>query len=179
MPGMEKETGVKSYENDQELMRKVLSVYFPNTRYLLNEHVKQCGDPSKSGKLVYKCEFSIPESCYINDTGHFNSVEFNICYNQMMYYGIAKSVKHGFMDIFRDWELEDFWRKQLPNILIVNFQSIFKKPIQSKKFYGEIDFTRTRKRTLNQQMYIIDTQCRFFDEASGYSEGKVGLVVLN
>ena len=31
--------------------------------------------------------------CCIDDTGHFNSVEFHICYNQTLYYTVAKSVQ--------------------------------------------------------------------------------------
>ncbi|MGW6540873.1 FcoT family thioesterase [Streptomyces sp. NPDC055051] len=37
--------------------------------------------------------FTIPEPCYIDDTGHFNAVEFNICYNQLAYYTLAAMIR--------------------------------------------------------------------------------------
>ena len=38
-----------------------------------------------AGLISAKGRFSIPDSCYIDDTGHFNAVEFNICFNQLAY----------------------------------------------------------------------------------------------
>ena len=37
-------------------------------------------------------DFEIPESCYIDATGHLNSVEVNICYNQLLYVILAQSI---------------------------------------------------------------------------------------
>ncbi|MEO1375818.1 MAG: FcoT family thioesterase, partial [Cyanobacteria bacterium J06635_10] len=51
-------------------------------------------------------DFSIPESCYIDDTGHFNSVEFNICYNQLFYIIIAYLIKNQLLEVMKDWNLE-------------------------------------------------------------------------
>ena len=72
----------------------------------------------------------------IGDTGHFNSVEFNICYNQLIYYLIAKSVQEGLLPALRGWTLDDFWRSQLPDILITNFSSSFKRKMRGKRFFG-------------------------------------------
>src|SRR5688572_6040661 len=40
-------------------------------------------------------EFRIQESFYIADTGHFNAVEFNVCYNQLAYVLIGQCILSG------------------------------------------------------------------------------------
>ena len=52
--------------------------------------------------ITGKGRFSIPESCYIDSTGHFNAVEFNICYNQLAYVLFAGCINAGVMGKVRD-----------------------------------------------------------------------------
>lgn len=67
--------------NDPSLLAQVLNPYKAHCKYLKSAQVTKEGDPHDGGRVIGRCEFSIPQSCYIDDTGHFNSVEFNICYN--------------------------------------------------------------------------------------------------
>ena len=164
------------FNNDEILLEKVLKPYKANCKYLKSAEVIQEGEPQDGGRVIGRCEFSIPESCYIDDTGHFNSVEFNICYNQMMYYVIAKSVKESLMASFRSWTMDDYWAKQLPDIYIVNFESSFRRPMQSSKFWGEIEFTNIRVRS--GMMYIV-TKCRYWDDKDGNCSGNVKLAIVN
>lgn len=166
-------------DNDTILLGQVLEAYFDHTKYLKSAMTQQRGDPAKGGMVSAICKFEIPKSCYINDTGHFNSVEFNICYNQMMYYLIAKSIKHQLMSAFQNWSLEDYFRKQLPDILIVNFKSSFKQPIQPRQFFGEVDFVQTKVTTLTKPIIYLRTLIRFYDDAKGYSEGETDLVIMD
>lgn len=167
------------HSNDVDLLEKVLASYFTHTRYLKSALIRGNGDPAHKGNISAICTFEIPKSCYINDTGHFNSVEFNICYNQMMYYLIAKSVKHHLMSAFHSWSLEDFFRKQLPDILIVNFKSAFKSPIHPHRFVGKIDFVQTKMIKISKPAIYLKTLCQFYDDNKGYSEGEVDLVIIN
>lgn len=162
--------------NDDILLAEVLKPYKAHCKYLKSAEVTQEGDPQDGGRVIGRCEFSIPESCYIDDTGHFNSVEFNICYNQMMYYVIAKSVKERLMASFQSWTMADYWAKQLPDIYIVNFESSFRRAMQSSKFWGEIEFTDIRMRS--GMMYIV-TKCRYWDEKDGNCSGNVKLAIVN
>jgi hypothetical protein len=168
------------FEHDAALMAKVLKCYFDHTQYLKHARVEKHGDIATGGKITVTGHFAIDESCYIEDTGHFNAVEFNICYNQIMYYGIAKAVKHGlFGESFAKWTLEHYFEKQLPDVLIVNFQSTFKRGINARNFKGEIDFVTTRTVTKGQGMLFVKTLCRFYDDEHGYSEGCVDLAIVN
>lgn len=163
--------------DDVSLMARVLRPYKPHCRYLLTAEVAACVDVPD--RVVARCELSIPESCYIDDTGHFNSVEFNICYNQMVYFAIAKTVQNGLLPSLSGWTLDDFWRKQLPDILITRFESCFRKPVQPRRFHGEVVLTRGRYSGGAQPMLLLRTTCRFWDDEGGHCDGNIVLALLN
>ena len=77
----------------------ILKPYRPRATYLRSAEITQFSeealeDSASDVSLVTGAgRFSIPESCYIDDTGHFNAVEFNICYNQLAYVVFAKASK--------------------------------------------------------------------------------------
>lgn len=164
-------------QDDLSLMARVLRPYKPHCRYLLQAEVSPSVEDA--GQVVARCELSIPESCYIDDTGHFNSVEFNICYNQMVYYAIAKTVQHGLMPSLAGWTLDDFWRKQLPDILITRFESCFRKPVNPRRFHGEVVLSRGRYSGGAQPMLLLRTTCRFWDDEGGHCDGNITLALLN
>lgn len=159
---------------DDILMQDVLRPYFDNTTYLKSADV-YIGS-TNTGKITGKGWFEIPSSCYIADTGHFNSVEFNISYNQIMYYVIAISVKYKMMRFFDEWTLETYFKKQLPDILIVNFKSKFRSPLNSKRFYGEIDFVEIKQ---TSSLVFVKTLCRYLNKSEGIicCEGQVDLAI--
>ena len=163
-------------KNDEILLEKILKPYKANCKYLKSIELIQEGDPQNRGRVIGRCELSIPESCYIDDTGHFNSVEFNICYNQMAYYVVAKSIKERLMSSFKSWTMDDYWARQLSCMYIVNFESSFRRPVQSSRFWGEIEFTNIRVRS--GIIYIV-TKCRYWDDKGGNCSGNVKLAFIN
>ncbi|MFB9903917.1 FcoT family thioesterase [Allokutzneria oryzae] len=154
----------------QELLERVLLPYKVDCRYLCS--VEPEGDKAVRG------EFTIPESCYIDDTGHFNAVEFNICYNQLVYYLIARTVLEGRVPEFAGWTMEDFWRKQLPDILIARFESRFKRPINARSFSGEVAFTSLSLRRGTRSMLLAHTDVSFWDVDGGSAQGAVLLAIM-
>ncbi|MFF1978162.1 FcoT family thioesterase [Streptomyces sp. NPDC058198] len=162
---------------DQTLLDGVLEPYKENCRYLKTARVER--GVVEDAALAAHCTFEIPESCYIADTGHFNSVEFNICYNQMAYYLIAKSVEASLVEPFVSWHMEDYWERQLPNILIADFRSKFRSPMRSSSFSGTLQFVKVTQRSGDRPLVLIDTVCRYADAAGGRAEGAVKLVITN
>lgn len=165
------------YRTDDPLLAGVLRVYKPHCRYLRSATVTADGEVARG-----RCEFLIPESCYIDDTGHFNSVEFNICYNQMFYYLAAKAVKERLLRVFDDWTMDDFWARQLSDILIVNYESAFRRPISGRDpFYGEIEILQPRRFAAPGRPPLIwfETTCAFRDDGGGRSTGKVRIAITN
>jgi hypothetical protein len=169
---------VATYESDHELLPLVLRPYRTHCRYLKTAVVEVGEDPG----LTVSGDFAIDESCYIDDTGHFNAVEFNICYNQLAYYLIAKSVQEGLLPVFREWALDDFWRLQLANILITEFRSRFKREMRGKRFSGSVsvtDVVRLEKSDRWNPLIVLYTSCRFWDELGGLCRGEVKIAITN
>lgn len=90
-------------EVDRVMLEEILRPYRKNATYLKSAAVLRWFDkpPSRQDKdqdlIVGRGTFEIPESCYIDDTGHFNAVEFNICYNQLAYVLFGKCIQQGIL----------------------------------------------------------------------------------
>ena len=169
------DTGKVTFTNDHELLSEVLRPYArPKTGYLKSATVEVAG-----GLASAEGRFSIPFPCYIDDTGHLNSVEVNICFNQLMYYLIAKCVQEGVVEEFDDWTMEDYWAKQLPDILIARFESQFKRPIDSADFSGEVSFGGFTRTNRSRPVQIVDMPWRFWDTAGGYAQGEVRMALVD
>ncbi|WP_089103650.1 (2E)-enoyl-ACP glycyltransferase [Streptomyces hyaluromycini] len=166
----------RSYATDEELLARVLAPYKDNCKYLRSAHVT-----ADAGLAAARCEFAIPESCYIDDTGHLNSVEVNIAYNQMMYYLVAKSVQEGLLTGFETWTPADFWRHQLPDILIARFAGNFRRPVDPRAFSGEMEFHSVTRRTPGGGSPFLHAQTsyRYWDSDGGRCDGEATLAFVN
>jgi hypothetical protein len=167
---------------------EILKPYREHARYLKSAELTQFSrealrDSSSKASLVTGVgSFSIPESCYIDDTGHFNAVEFNICFNQLAYVVFGKCVEAGLMDqLWRgiadmDWKtpsFTDYKRKQLPAMLIVRVDGVrFFKPMQSDDFHAEL---RVERMTLLAQAAFFFTSISFSDSEGVKAKGNVVL----
>ena len=161
---------------EKSLIKKVLRPYRDHSCYLKNATLFYKEDNSLP---AIKGSFEIEESCYIDDTGHFNAVEFNICFNQLGYTYLAHCcVQHILPELepFSDNDGKLFFEKQLSNILIVKISATYKKPINAKKFFGEIEVKSLVKR---KSLTYWNFYCHFFDKTNGKSSGEITVVVLN
>ncbi|MFF1686442.1 MULTISPECIES: FcoT family thioesterase [unclassified Streptomyces] len=172
---------VESVAHDAPLLNRVLAPYRENCRYLKSAEISVSGESMSGGVATARCEFEIDESCYIDDTGHFNAVEFNICYNQMFYYIIAKGVQDRLFTPFDGWTMQDYWDRQLPDILIAKLSSSFRRPINARKFSGEIRLEKVveRVRGGGGGLVVADTTCQFWDDNGGDSRGDVKIAITN
>lgn len=171
-------TPVAEHRTDGPLLAEVLRVYKPHCRYLRSAAVTTDGELPQA-----RCEFVIPESCYIDDTGHFNSVEFNICYNQMLYYLVAKSVKERLVPALADWTMDDFWTRQLGDIYIAGYESVFQRPMRGRElFHGEIELHRVKRRGAvpgRQPLIWLETTCRYWEDGGGHCAGQIRIAITN
>ncbi len=124
---------------------------------------------------IVKGLFSISESCYIDDTGHFNAVEFNICYNQLIYVAIAHACSQKLLKCLLNLTLEEFYIKQLHNIYITHLESYYKRVINSREFIGVLGIKKCKK---TRKMTIIKTEIEFRDDHDGLAYGEVDLVII-
>ncbi|MFI7098968.1 FcoT family thioesterase [Streptomyces sp. NPDC050161] len=163
-----------SYPTDPEILDKVLQPYKEHCKYLKSADVT-----AADGVASTRCTFSIPESCYIDDTGHLNSVEVNICYNQMAYYTAAAAVKWGLLEEFSGWTMDDYWKRLLPDMLITRFQARFRRPVDPRAFGGEVVFNRLQRRAsrVGDPLLMINTTHRYYDDAGEGCGGEVTLAL--
>jgi len=170
------DTGDAGFATDHDLLDRVLRCYKPHCRYLTAMCVT-----TTDGVIRSSGNLSIGESCYIDDTGHLNAVEVNICFNQMLYYVIAKAVQERIGPIFATWTMGDYWRRQLPNILIARLTSTFRRPVDPRRFFGEFAITSATQRRLRPEdppLIALDTEFRCWDEAGGEASGTVAVAIV-
>lgn len=159
---------------DTTLLKKVLEPYFANCHYLKDASV-ECQKSVSQTTVVAQGVFSIPESCYTESTGHFNAVEFNICYNQLAYYLFAECFEHKLLPVFSSLTREQYYQHHRHDFYIVNFSSTFRKPINPHKFEASIEIIKAKIKGNN---IFIQTKCNFHDKNNGTAEGKVLLAIL-
>ena len=152
----------------------ILSPYKPETTYVR----RAFAEPTRDGQTLVRAhgDFGIAESCYIADTGHFNAVEFNICYNQLAYLVLGQSVRSGWLPEMGIDSFEEYRRRQLPDFLIVRLESEFRRAIDARAFKGTVGVRSVRAR---KTLMLIDTEVSFSDERGGRADGKVLLGVVD
>lgn len=164
------------HEHDPAFLAEVLDCYKPHCRYVTGAVVESDGEVLRGTATL-----AIAESCYIDDTGHLNGVEVNICYNQMLYHTIGTAVRHRIGDVFAAWTMDDFQRRKLPDILIARFTSTFQRPIDPRAFHGEITFNTVTQRRLHPDrdpLISLDTSFRYWDDNGGSCRGDVRVAIV-
>lgn len=168
------QNSIKIEDVDEEFTEKVLTPYFFHSRYLKRASFQHSEDLDPQS-LIMNGDFTIPESCYIDDTGHFNAVEYNICFNQICYVHLAHCIKEGLLPELSDYDIDKFFEKQLPNVLIAKLSSSYQSQMNARHFYGTYGINTIKK---TSRCTFIKTYCHFFDDGKGKSTGEVTLAIL-
>ena len=163
-----------STEVETALLGRVLEPYKPKCRYLKSA---RCELPEDGADHLVRLvgELGIEESCYIEDTGHFNAVEFNISYNQLIYTLLGHCVTNGLLQDLADMDLPEYLQRQLPDVLIHRFSSKFRRPMAARAFRGQVEINETANRG---RFILVKTSVSFEDDAGGNSFGEVDLAIL-
>jgi hypothetical protein len=165
----------------KEFIGDILRPYRTHAQYLKSAeitHYRDKSSPDTNGKdaglIKGKGRFSIPCSCYIDDTGHFNAVEFNICFNQLAYVLFGKCLE---ANILKNLRLEgasvsfgDFKKHQLANMLIVSIESRYYKMLKSDDFTAELTIERI---SASGGAYFCFTSISFADADGVKAKGSV------
>jgi hypothetical protein len=164
-------------------MAEILQPYRANAKYLRSAELiyvrSSAADDEAAGLVTGRGRFCIPESCYIDDTGHFNAVEFNICYNQLAYVVFGHCIASGILQrLIPRWEervqlsYADYKRHQLPSMLIAKIEGRFSKQLKSDDFWGELTVNRISG---SHGAYFCFTSIAFSDAQGVKSRGSVVL----
>jgi len=159
----------------EDLLSQVLEPYsHKGCRYLLDAKYKSTGDA-----VVAFGNFRIDDSAYIRSTGHFNAVELMICFNQLAYSAFAPAILNQELPIVDGYSMTDFFKNQLPAMLIKSQSSRFRRMINAQKFSARLLCQNFQiiERTL--RYLLIPCVIEFWDEDGGAASGEVELAALN
>ncbi|HVI45039.1 MAG TPA: FcoT family thioesterase [Chitinophaga sp.] len=156
-------------------LNRILIPYRDHCRYLKEAFFLYEPERGAEG-LTLTGNCAIDESCYIDDTGHFNAVEFNICYNQMAYTFLGHTIRYGLIPELAAYDLPLFFEKQLSHVLISRLSSRYASQLNPRSFKGTFGISSA---TVKSKCIFINTWCSFSDEHSGKSDGEITLAVLH
>lgn len=129
----------------QEYLEHTLDCYLPHVRYLRSARVEcgEVGEPFESELgnclAVARGEFSSRPPWYIRDTGHFNSIEFNICYNQLAFVLVGQCVELGAVGaLSAQLPKHEFRDRMLPDIVISRYSVSFERPMRAPEFCASV-----------------------------------------
>ena len=176
--------GALAHPMDAALQQRVLAPYRDVARYVHRAALSRrtgagsprLADPTTWIRLDAECGFTAP--CYIDATGHFNAVELNITYNQMLYLALAETVRQRLLPELRHWSLDDFFRAQLPDVLIGDYHAHFRSPMKSARYTGWFCFTDVRPRPA-RKMLLLQTRAGCHDGNGGECSADVRIALVN
>ncbi|HEU5471213.1 MAG TPA: FcoT family thioesterase [Actinophytocola sp.] len=160
-------------DDDRQLLAKVLRPYRDPYHYLTWATVT-----TRNGMAVGRGEFRIQERSTV-DTGMLGGAEFGICYEQLVRFLIASSIKERSVPELEGWATGDYWAGQVPDLHVVRLNSAFRSPVDSSAFFGEVALASFTESTVRRPILLIDTTCRFWDGESGRADGEVLLALLD
>ncbi|MCH9674425.1 MAG: FcoT family thioesterase [Gammaproteobacteria bacterium] len=169
---------------DPQLLDSVLSPYHRTETDYLKSACVGTFQPSKVPTIAALTgSYSIPSSCYIDATGHFNAVELIICYNQLAYALFGHLVStNALIDLpvgnrteeadaaLRGMTFEKFRKHQLALMFILKTNLAFRGFIEPSQFGGTVGIEKIFYR---RKTFFITTHCNFFDDAGGNAGGEI------
>jgi len=175
-------------EVDEALLARTLDCYFPHVRYLKNAQVEYTDGgnsfPSEIGPCVAigRGSFAAPPAWYIQSTGHFNAIEFNLAYNQLAYVLLAQCVDSQALPLLSAHVPKgEFHSRMLGDILILKYSVAFHKAMDASTFQARLIVQKTMERG---GLVFLKTHCRVSanvddaHHASWSSRGDVLLAVV-
>ncbi|MGB8407419.1 MAG: FcoT family thioesterase [Mycobacterium sp.] len=142
-------------------------------------YLKRATAERRGQTVIGTGDFGFQQSCYIEETGHFNAVEFIISYNQLIYYVLAASVRDGLIPELSNWDLADYWERQLPSVLISKMATRFRQPINSRSYRATLTVTGIEFRERSRPLLALQTNIEFSDDAIGSVYGDIEIALVD
>lgn len=167
----------------QQSLDETLDCYLPTVRYLRSARVthaeKGSGFDSEMGSslALAQGEFASRAPWYIRDTGHFNAIEFNLCYNQLAFVLVRQSVESELDATLSEFiPKQDFLARMLPALVILRYSVTFERAMQAACFSGLLSLSKVVKK-----MGRLFLHTRFWvgpGDGTWCARGEVALAVL-
>ncbi|MEM1168016.1 MAG: FcoT family thioesterase [Cyanobacteria bacterium P01_H01_bin.35] len=158
---------------DNDFLLKALKPYSSKEAVYLQE-ASVLGKLGSDSNYIVQGKFSIESPCYVDETGHFNAVEFVMCYNQIVAVSLAYATQHKLLLCLEDLTVEEFYILYMSGIYITRLESTYKSLINPQEFSCKLEFIKERKRS---RLSILKTLVEFSDPQGGIASGKVDLAI--
>lgn len=121
------------------IVDSMLAAYSPNSSYI--EEARYISHDHFAANALFR----IPETCYGDKTGHFNAVEFILCYNQLIYVMFSEAVEQGDVPEMGMTSFEEFKKIQLKGSFLTKIKDVsFRRQINPEGFVGRIDINKVK-----------------------------------
>jgi hypothetical protein len=167
---------IEKWEMSPERLARVLIPYRDNCKYLKKIWFEyqpvspEVGPDASEASIVAHGDLSIDESCYIDSTGHFNAVEFQIAANQLMYALGAECTRLRILRAFAAMDLEGYYERQLANVLITNVTSAFRRVMNPRRFRGRLQLDRAY---CMRDRAFWECSITYSDDEGGLADGNI------
>ena len=183
-PRAESKPGISRIRVSRELLDRTLNCYLPSVRYLVGADLEFSDNrtpfATEVGEVlsIARGRFTTRTNWYIDDTGHFNAIEFNLCYNQLVYTLLAQaSESHVIPEFSARIPASRFRERQLTDVLIRRYQVTFDCPMKVDHFVGVVAVRRVIAR---MGSLFLETHCRIGQEAGPWcARGNVTLAIVD
>ena len=174
---------MKRVRVSRDLLDRTLNCYLPTVRYLVGAELEYAdnGMPFEtevgSAVAIARGRFTTRTNWYIDDTGHFNAMEFNLCYNQLAYTLLAQCVEVSITpELSARIPASEFRSRQLRDLLIRRYTVTFDHAMEADHFVGVVSIKRVIGR---MGRLFLETHCRIGPVEGPWSAtGDVTLAVV-
>jgi hypothetical protein len=175
--------GIRTIQVDKDLLDRTLACYFPHVRYLRSARIEFSDQHEPFETELGSCvaigrgDFTGRPAWYIRNTGHFNAIEFNICYNQLAFVLLAQCIKsHAIPALSAHLPEHEFFARMLPDLVIHRYSVTFERPMLAPEFRASVGILKVVNK---MGRLFLQTQCRVAPpEGPWCSRGDVTLAVL-
>lgn len=175
---------VTTHALDTTLLGQLLRPYKAHCRYVREVTLEHPTERSSlnpeepSSWIVAHGNCGVPTPCYYDGNGHFTAVEFNIAYNQLLYAGLTGAIQLALIAELQHWDLEEWWKRQWPDVLIVDYRARFHRPMHSQDFTARLEIREVVPKP-RKQLLMLRTACKMHDDSGGQSDAEVLIAIVH
>ncbi|MEQ8765881.1 MAG: FcoT family thioesterase, partial [Planctomycetota bacterium] len=174
--------GKVSIRVSDALLAQILTPYKLHCRYLKQAVVETptgdrlTTDDAPPALAILRGQLAIERSCHRDRPAELGAVELNLAYNQIIYVLIAQCIIDARPAAFQSWTLDEYRRRQLPDVLIHDFACQFHSPVRPQAFEGLVAMKKAVQR---RNFLLMKTYCAFRDDSGGFADGEVVLAIVD
>ncbi|GED98576.1 FcoT family thioesterase [Gordonia crocea] len=132
-----------------------------------------------AGTIHARASLALTEAVGREGPPLLSPVEFLICYNQMLYGTLATIIADRLHPALASWTLDDFWQRQLPNVVIHHATTSIAEPLDARSLHGSLTIERISDRLIKRRTLLIDTTVGLTDPTGRIATGSIEVALTD